>query len=283
MNIAIVGAGRIGSTFAFHLSRAGHDITAIARGSRLETLRRDEAIVSVDGKRAPVRAAAELDEAVPYDLVIVTVLAHQVGSLVPVLAKSAARSVLFLFNTFETIDRWRDAIGAQRFSFGFPSMIAFFDDGRLRSRVVGPGLVTTLDSAKWAAVLQAAGMPAELELDMNSFLRSHVAFVVPTMLAAHLTYERDTELRWSEAKQLTAALLEGLALVRELGHTLKPAFVVWLARLPSFVLTALLWIFGRTAAVKDLAELGPGEARELIDAMAAAAPGRTPKLVALRP
>jgi len=31
MQIAIIGPGGIGSTFAFRLSRAGHDVTVIAR------------------------------------------------------------------------------------------------------------------------------------------------------------------------------------------------------------------------------------------------------------
>ena len=39
MKLAILGTGGIGSTFAFHLARAGHDVTVIARGKRLEQLR----------------------------------------------------------------------------------------------------------------------------------------------------------------------------------------------------------------------------------------------------
>lgn len=54
MNIAILGTGAIGSTFAYHLSKAGHAVTAIARGQREEQLRRDGAIVLVSGERAPV-------------------------------------------------------------------------------------------------------------------------------------------------------------------------------------------------------------------------------------
>ena len=45
MNIAIIGAGRIGSTFAYYFSRGGHEVTLIARGQRLEALQRDGAIV----------------------------------------------------------------------------------------------------------------------------------------------------------------------------------------------------------------------------------------------
>ncbi|MCY1008568.1 hypothetical protein OV079_24005 [Nannocystis pusilla] len=41
MKIAILGRGGIGSTFAFQLARAGHDVTVIARGARLAYLERE--------------------------------------------------------------------------------------------------------------------------------------------------------------------------------------------------------------------------------------------------
>src|SRR6201999_8239 len=50
MRIAIVGPGGIGSTFAFQLSEAGHDVTVIARSTRLEQLRHAGAIVTVEGE-----------------------------------------------------------------------------------------------------------------------------------------------------------------------------------------------------------------------------------------
>jgi 2-dehydropantoate 2-reductase len=188
-----------------------------------------------------------------------------------------------MYNSFDPLERLRDAVGAERFAAGFPNMAAFFVEGRLRSNVKGPGMVTTLSSATWAELLSQAGLPTEVEADMSSYLRSHVAFVVPLMAAAMLTWQRSTELTWAEAKRLTAALVEALALVRELGHPLKPGFVAVLGGLPSFLLTALLWAFARTAANKNLGEFGPAETRALIDAMTRAAPGRTARLLAIRP
>jgi 2-dehydropantoate 2-reductase len=64
MQIAIVGPGGIGSTVAFRLARAGHDITVVARGGRLEQLRRDGAIVTTKGECAPVSVSGELDTAI---------------------------------------------------------------------------------------------------------------------------------------------------------------------------------------------------------------------------
>jgi 2-dehydropantoate 2-reductase len=281
--IAILGAGRIGSTFAFYLSRAGHDVTLIARGPRLQALQRDAAIVSIDGARVGVRVSDALDPSTRYDAVLVTVLTHQIEALLPELERCSAQTVLFLFNTFERTARFRDAIGPSRLALGFPNMSAFFVDGRLRCVVDGPGMGTTLSSAAWAQVLRAAGLPTEVEPDMDSFLRSHVAMAVPLLAAGVLMWKRGTSLSWSEAQRLAEAWREGLRLVRELGHPLKPRFVAVLGALPTCVLTALMWGLSRSAAVKDAGDLGPGEVRTLIDAMAAAAPGRTPKLLAIRP
>jgi len=63
MQIAILGTGAIGSSFAYQLARAGHTVTVIARGARLEQLQRDGAIVLVSGERAAVQVNAALDEA----------------------------------------------------------------------------------------------------------------------------------------------------------------------------------------------------------------------------
>ena len=59
LKVAVVGPGAIGSAFAYRLARAGHDVTVVGRGKRLEELERDGAIVLVDGERAAVTAAAK--------------------------------------------------------------------------------------------------------------------------------------------------------------------------------------------------------------------------------
>ena len=62
--IAVLGAGKIGSTFASQLARiGGHEVTVVARpGSvRLRQLERDGAIVDVKGERASVRVSGVLD------------------------------------------------------------------------------------------------------------------------------------------------------------------------------------------------------------------------------
>lgn len=283
MKIILIGAGRIGSAVAFHLAKAGHEITVVARGARLDALRREEAIITLDGQRMPVQVLSALDPAVPYDLAIVTLPEHKVGLILPALSASRAKNILLMFNTFEGTERYRTTTGTDRFAFGFPNMSAYLVEQRLRCRVDGPGMVTTLSNSDLAEMFKQAGLPSEKHDDMDGFLRSHVALVVPLFLAALLTWQRQTNLTWQEAKQLEGAWTEGFELVRSSGHPLQPNVVAVLSRMPSVARACLLWAFSRSKLVKDLGEFGPEETRFLIDAMVASAPNRTHQLLALRP
>lgn len=283
MEIVVLGGGRIGSVFAFRLALAGHAVTVVARGPRLDALRGEAAIVTTDGQRAPVRVAEMLDPTAPYDLVIVTVPEHQIAPFVPQLAHSAAKTILLMFNTFHGPKRYRTAIGAERVTAGFPNMIAFLEKQRLRYKVDGPGMVTTLSDPNLAGVLKSAGLPTELESDMESFLRTHVVMVLPFFLAALWTWKRKDALTWSEARRLSRAWPEGFKSIKRLGNALRPRLVAALHRMPSTLSALVLWLASRSAAVRDLGEFGPAETRWLIDSLAEWAPGQTPQLLSMRP
>jgi 2-dehydropantoate 2-reductase len=283
MQIAVVGAGRIGTTFAFHLAQAGHEVTLIARGKRLEELQRNPVIETDKGKRAEVKVAASLDPAIAFDRVLVTVLAHQVDDVLPALRASAAKNVIFMFNTFERLDRLREAVGPSRFTAGFPTVVAYLTDGKLRSSVSGPGQITTVGNAEWAELFTKAGIPTEVQPDMESFLRSHAVFVIPLMAIGSVVFQRKAGISWGEAWKHARATKQGFAVVRKLGHSVIPAMVSTIAFLPSFCVAFMYWVLSRTAVLRDLGSMGPGEVRALIDAMAQAAPGETGELTAIRP
>jgi len=166
LRIAVLGVGKIGSTFAFQLARTGgHDVTVIARpGSvRLGQLERNNAIIDIKGERASVRVSSELDEQAPYDLVIVTLLAHQTDALLPTLQRSAAKCIQFMFNIFDP-ERLEEAIGGERCAFGMPFVRAMLDgDGRLKAVIDAAGQKTIMSRQRWVDVFNAAGLPAALE------------------------------------------------------------------------------------------------------------------------
>lgn len=281
MHLAIVGPGAIGSTFAYKLARAGHVVTVVARGARLAQLQGYQAIVLASGERAGVHVSVALDLATAYDLVLVTVLAPQVAAVLPALRASAARTVMFMFNTFEPIEPLRDAVGRDRFAFGFPGgVFTLLVDGVISPKIRAG---TTTDDPAWARVFTDAGIPTVVEADMHSWLRSHAALVAPLMAMAVAVDRRGAGITWREADAYAAALDAGLRVVRGLGNALTPASVHTMSRLPRPIVKAMLWAMSRTAVSRDLGKLGPAEPRMLIDMMTAAAPGQTDPLLAIRP
>ena len=281
MQIAIVGPGAIGSTFAFQLSRAGHAVTVVARGARLQQLLRDGAIVLVSGDRAPVTVAAALDTAIAYDLVLVTVLAPQVAAVIPALRLSAARKVMFMFNTFEPIDPMRGAVGAERFAFGFPGgVFVLLQAGRISPQIRRG---TTVDDASCAALFTSAGIPTVVDDDMQSWLRSHAAMVAPLMAIGVRVHASGSGISWRDAGFHADAFYAGLRIVRAMGNDVRPRAIAMFEHLPRSFATWLLWMMSRTRMLRDLGALGSAEPRMLIDMMSRAAPGLAAPLAAIYP
>ncbi len=91
MKICVVGAGAIGGLLGARLSKAGEDVTLIARGPQLAALQaKGLRFIEEDGSEFTVkpRAVASLKEAGPQDLIILGMKAHQVAAVVPDLSSA---------------------------------------------------------------------------------------------------------------------------------------------------------------------------------------------------
>lgn len=276
LRIAILGVGRIGSTFALQLSAVGgHDITVIARpgSERLRQLQRDGAIITFQGERTGITVAETLDELVPYDLVIVTLLAHQVGPLLPALHRSAAKSVQFMFNTFDP-QRLQQVIGAERCTFGMPFVQALLsDDGRLSSTIGAGGQKTLMAQQRWVDVFNRAGLPAALESNMPLWLRCHAPLCVAFESISIAGMRRGCGASWHEAMVLARGIHASFHLIESLGHTVYPTSKKAMARSPSAALAAILWSLSRVRSFREVLATGKAECSALVDTMVVAATG----------
>jgi 2-dehydropantoate 2-reductase len=84
MRICIFGAGAVGSHFAVRLALAGHDVSCVMRGPHLEAVRTKGLTLRVDGAGFSAKVKASDDPAAlgPQDVVISTLKANAIGSLV---------------------------------------------------------------------------------------------------------------------------------------------------------------------------------------------------------
>ncbi|GAA4505267.1 ketopantoate reductase family protein [Gluconacetobacter tumulicola] len=277
LRIAVLGCGKIGSTFAFQLARAGNDVTVIARpmSARLQQLRRDNGIVTIKGERADVQIADTLDEQIPYDLIIVTVVDYQVDALLPALQRSAAKSIQFMFVSFDP-ERLRDAVGADRCSFGMPFVQAVLDkDGRLKP-TISKSQKTIMSQQRWVDVFNTAGLPAAYEPNMPLWLRCHVPLCIGFESVSVAGELRGGGASWGEAFRVARGVKESFGLIRGLGYEIYPQSKARISNLPTFAVAFLLWMFSRVKSMRELLASGKNECRALIDEMLAAAPRAKP-------
>lgn len=291
LQIAILGAGRIGSTFAFQLARNGHHkVTAITRpqSARFHQIEGDSGIINTKGERAEVRLRDSFDEEIPYDLVIVTLLAHQIDAVLPALKRSSAKNILFMFNTFDP-ERLRDAVGPQRSFFGMPFVQANFDqDGHLNVTIGAAGQKTKLDSQDWVDLFNQAGMPAVLEPKMMLWLRCHVPLCIAFESVSVAAVQRGGAASWSEAIVVARGMQESFRLIRRLGYQLYPSGKRWLNVSPAWMVAAMLWNMSRIVGFRNLLATGRAECRALVDVLVETAtkvdpPFKASKIQAMKP
>ncbi len=285
LHIAIVGMGGIGSLFAFQFSSMGHHaVTAIARpGSpRFQQLERDGGVVDARGKRVDMKISDCLDEAIAYDLVIVTLPAHQVGTVLPALQRSAAKWVQFMFNTFDP-ERLQIAVGAHRCSFGMPFVQGSIDsNGRLNAKIGAGGQKTMMNSQLWVDVFNASGLPSKLEPDMLLWLRCHVPLCIAFESVSVAGVRRNGGASWSQAMVIAHGVKESFTLIRRLGYSLYPASKARLDGSPAFVTASMLWFMSRIPSFRNLLATGINECRALVDTLVATVPKTNPPISVTR-
>ena len=122
--VLVYGAGVIGQIYGGRLAQAGHDVTLLAHGRTLETLREHGVALRTAGAEShtAVRVVdSPQGEPVP-DVVLVTVRRDQVDDAIPAIADLSAGRVVFLLNLPGGLDAVRERVGAHRTVFAFPGV-----------------------------------------------------------------------------------------------------------------------------------------------------------------
>ena len=284
MKICILGAGAVGTSFAVRLALAGHDVTLVARGARLDKLTRDGGVVATSPPTTPaparVTVAAAVDPTCAWDLVLVTVLAHQLDAELFGRLKSCPDSatVMFMFATLAPLDEYRDAVGASRCVFGFPVIDARFvePDGALKHVFMSTGSRTLVTDEKWCGVLAAAGIPTKLEPAelMQSWHRTHAGLSIGVLGLMKRAAARNGGVSWAEASVAVRAVHAALRVVRRAGDRVTPAPIAAFLALPNAVLAALFWAASRWSSQRDrIKSIGTREYVALTEALLRLAEG----------
>ncbi|MGW6007994.1 ketopantoate reductase family protein [Streptomyces sp. NPDC055210] len=198
MKLLVYGAGVVGTLFAAHMHKAGHDVSLLARGERLTALRQHGVrLAEEDGsavERVPVPVVAHPDSG--YDLIAVLVRTHQVDAVLESLA-GVQGDVLFLLNWAGGPEALGAVIGHERVLLGFPATGGTMDGDVVRYRrtnfvtrrvampIGEPDGCTTPRLERIVETFRTAGINAKAEPQMDAWLRTHAAFEVPLGQAVH--------------------------------------------------------------------------------------------------
>lgn len=253
MKILVYGAGPLGSFLAARLHDAGQDISLLARGQRLADLRQ-YGIVLVDtetGKETvsqpTIVERLEPDDA--YDLVLVVMRKNRALEILPILAANRhTPNVLFLMNNAAGPDALVDALGKDRVMMGFP-MAAGYRRGHVIHYLFGgtPDKLVKIPigevdgcilprTREIAGVFDSMeGFAAEIRTDMDAWLKTHVALLMPSLAPAVRAASRDN-VRMAHTRDAIVlairAIREGFHVLRKLGYPVVPGSIRQLELMP---------------------------------------------------
>ena len=180
--VRVLGAGVVGSVYAALLADAGHEVTLIARGSRLVDLRRHGLLVGLDGRiLAPDVAVTKSPEVTDCDVLLVAVRGDQLAAALDDIAASPAGWVWMFTNPLELRSDVEDRLSRDRLVWCFSGVGGGVKDGQVTAHRVGQQPTVVEGGAagsKFASQLLGAIDPhLRTEPDMHAWLDTHTVFV----------------------------------------------------------------------------------------------------------
>jgi 2-dehydropantoate 2-reductase len=272
--ILIYGVGPFGSLFAERLAEAGHDISVLDQGGRQLDLKKHGVVIEnastgkISVTRLPVVDRLSEDEY--YDLAIVPMRKNKVSEILPSLAANKkVPTYLFMMNNAEGPDRLDEALGKERVLSGFPlpggyqqghvthmlpveeskpyTLPIGENDGRTSRR--------TLEVAEVLGSMR--GYKVEIRDDMDDWLKSHVALLVPSFVPAIYACGMDLD-RFAatrDARVLSIrALREAFTAIERIGVSISPPGLRRLNFIPEPLFVFLLGKLAKTAALQNALE-----------------------------
>ena len=239
MRFLVLGAGNIGSLYASKLAQSGQEVTVLARGARLEQIRRRgielEDAFSGERARTPLRVENRLDPADEYDVVLVILPKQRIAEVLPVLAANdRTPSVMFFGNNAAGPAAMTDALGHNRVLFGFPGAAAVPHEGAIRYVITSareqPTTVGELDGSQSerivaiASALEASGFPVSVSTNIDAWLKTHVAKILPSVCALFQAGGRPEQLAADDEalRLMVRAIREGFQVLRANGVPITP-------------------------------------------------------------
>ncbi|SFA76301.1 2-dehydropantoate 2-reductase [Cohnella sp. OV330] len=242
--LLIFGAGVIGSVYALRFAQSGLDVTILARGKRLEALKRDGLKYNDDGtiKQISIKTIEKLDNDDIYDYVFVPVRYDQAESALSAIKHNRSKTIVTLTNTIG-YDAWLDIVG-DRLLPGFPGaggdikedvLYAQFGSEKHQGTIFGEinGL-TTERVKELAQIFESAGLHYEIQKDIQAFHISHTALAIVNkhFYTDDGMMDIETARSASTLSKIAVDIKRNIRLVAQAGIPVIPAETMAMGELP---------------------------------------------------
>jgi len=224
MRILIYGAGVLGCNLAHLLYKSQKDVTLLARGDWYEEIKRNGMAIrqkfrirNTNDKISVINSLTDQDI---YDVIFVVMQYTQLESIVPILNQNLSRNIVFIGNN-ASAKKYVDLLKEKNVLFGFFSAAGKRNSKYVESFYLNEMTIGRIDNShesdEWIKdIFQGTKMRLTIENQMDDWLKSHVAFILPFVYAAYYT-----EYDYRKIKNNKAFLYEIIDSVREYYDALK--------------------------------------------------------------
>ena len=255
MRVLIYGAGVIGSFYAAQLFSAGYDVTILARGKRLEDIKKHgiviEHFLQKQQTATNVPCIDKLEKNDVYDFIFVIMQKNQIYSILPNLKENRfCNNIVFFGNNGTGGDEFIQSLDKERVILGFPSVggkreghkviVAYNENSSITigelDGIVSRRLVDI------ATIFDRAGIMVKTSDDIDSWLKYHIALVSPLANGVHMAEKNGYELGENKEAMLLMinAIKEGFKALKVLKYPIRPKRMRTLYYYPNFLIIRLL-------------------------------------------
>lgn len=195
MRILIYGAGVIGSIFAGKLLSSGHDVTMLARNTRLDVLRADGLILKDISKQFTEQYAVKAIDTLAandiYDYIFVTMQFLQIDAILQTLAENKSRNIVVCINNPNGYAKWLAYLG-DKLMLGFPACGGETEHD-ITELFISKGMTRLFQTTTFGepdgkrterltilvCIFRSCGIPSVISNRMDNWQKCHLSVVSP--------------------------------------------------------------------------------------------------------
>ena len=230
MRILVYGTGVLGCNLARDLHIAGKDVTLLARGLWAKTIKdqglRIKHLIKTTVDRIPVIESLGEDDT--YDVVFVVMQYTQLDSIAPILLKNVSQNIIFIGNNMEAKE-YEQKLTGRNVWFGFSSSAGRREETRVNSIsmhkiTVGSAVGPCKEEVFIRSIFAETKMKLTIMSDMDEWLKTHIAFILPLANACYKTNGNLKEIKNDKVyiNQIIDEMLANYETLMKKGYKIVP-------------------------------------------------------------